>query len=71
MHKLYTDFPDGLVNIYIQYHGLQDNTRRSPHRNPQHMDLYIYDLIDHIVYLADSLRCIDTQAYKIELKIMI
>lgn len=71
MHKLYMDFLDGQVNIYILYHGLQDNTRHSRHRSPRHKNLCIYDLIDRIVYLVDNLHCIDTRVCTIGLKIII
>lgn len=68
MHKRCMDFLDDLVNICILYHGLQDNTQHFHHKSLPHMDLYIRDSIDRIIYLADSLRCIGKWACTIELK---
>lgn len=68
MHTRCMDFLDGLVNICILYRGLQDSTQHFHHKSLQHTDLYILDLIDHIIYLADSLRCIGKWACTIELQ---
>lgn len=67
MHKICMDFLDDLVNICILYHDLQDNTRHFHRKSLLHKDLYRRDLIDHIIYPVDSLRCIDKWACTIEL----
>lgn len=69
-HKLYMDFLDDPVNTYIPCRGLRDNTQHFRRMSPRHKGLYTRGLIDHIVYLVDSLRCIDIWACTIELQLL-